>query len=218
MILSAKSRFIAIISISALFMLVGEARAEFTLDLEVRETYEDNVIGLVADNPNIVSTAANAAAGGAAGEVATGDKRGGGGGGRALHMRKGGGELNDIPTTVTSTTTTTAATTAAAGAAGGTVTAGDFSTSIGVDAGYLHDLGDITTLLFLASVDHTGYMRYTQFNFTIVSLRAGVSVALTDDHGGPVAWLKPYVPSAKRKRSRREGASAAPSAQMEANT
>lgn len=43
-------------------------------------------------------------------------------------------------------------------------------------------------------------------------------VALTDDHGGPVAWLKPYVPSAKRKRSRREGASAAPSAQMEANT
>lgn len=194
MILSARSRFIAIISISALFMLVGEARAEFTLDLEVREAYEDNVIGLVADNPNITSTAATAAAGGAAGEVAAGDKRGGGsgggGGGRALHMRKGGGELNDIPTTVTTTPTTTTGTTttttAAAGAAGGIVTAGDFSTSFAVDAGYLHDLGDITTLVFLASVDHTGYMRYTQFNFTIVSLRAGVSVALTDDLTGKV--------------------------------
>lgn len=186
MILSARRYFIAIISISVLLMLVGEARAEFTLDLEVREAYEDNVIGLAADNPNITSTAAAAAAGGAAGEVATGDKRGGGGGGgRALHMRKGG--LEDIPTTVTTTpTTTTTATTAPAGAAGGKVIAGDFSTSIGVDAGYLHDLGDITTLLFLASVDHTGYMRYTQFNFTIASLRAGVSVALTDDLTGKV--------------------------------
>jgi hypothetical protein len=183
--------FIVIVAMAALFAGAGPALAGFTLDLEVRETYEDNVIGLVADNPNIISNPAAAAAEGAATGATGGDTggRGGqGGGGRTLHMRKGGGELNDIPTTVTgpTTTTTTATTSAAAGASGGTITAGDFSTSIGVEAGYLHDLGDITTLLFLASVDHTGYSRYTQFNFTIASLRAGVSVDLTDDLTGKV--------------------------------
>jgi hypothetical protein len=182
--------FVIIITATALLAGAKPARAGFTLDLEVREAYEDNVIGLAADNPNIISTAAAAAAGGAAGEVAAGDKRGSGGGGgpKALHMRRGGGELNDIPTTVTSTTTSTTA----AGGTGGTggqtqtVTAGDFSTNIGVDAGYAHDVGEITTLLLLASVDYTTYKRYTKFNFTIVSLRTGFSVDLTDDLTGKV--------------------------------
>src|SRR5512143_1877989 len=133
--------FVIIITATALLAGANPARAGFTLDLEVRETYEDNVIGLTADNPNIISTTAAAAAGGAVGEVAAGDKKGSGGGGgpKALHMRKG--ELNDIPTTVASTPSTTTAA-AGAGGTGGqtqTVTAGDFSTNIGVDAGYAHD-------------------------------------------------------------------------------
>ncbi len=67
--------FIAFISITGLLAVVQEASAEFTLDLEVREAYEDNVIGLVADNPNIISTTLGATAG----EVAGGGVGAGGG-------------------------------------------------------------------------------------------------------------------------------------------
>jgi hypothetical protein len=97
---------------------------------------------------------------------------------------KGGGELNDIPPVASAPSTTTTTTTAGAG--GGVLTAGDFSTNIGVDAGYSHDLGDITTLLLLAGVEHTAYSTYTQFNFTIAALSAGVAVSLTDDLTGKV--------------------------------
>src|SRR5512143_3805851 len=183
--------FIVFISIMGLLAVVQEASAEFTLDVEVRQVYEDNVIGLVADNPNIISTTLNATSGevvAGGGGTGTGtDKHGGqgGGGSHGLHMRKGGGELNDIPTPVTSTTTTAITTNATTSAAGGggviQQTAGDFSTDISVDAGYLHDVGGRTTLLLLAGVEHIGYSRYTQFDFTIAELSAGVAVNITDD-------------------------------------
>jgi len=173
--------FIAVISVTALFAAVPEARAEITLDLEVREAYEDNVIGLAADNPNIVSAANNAAAG----DVGVTDNRGGGGGGKAGGapvLKKGGDDLNKIQTPVSAGTGTNAAT----GGGGTIVTAGDFSTNISLDAGISHDLGDTTTLLLSAGVDHTAYSTYTQFDFTIAALRAGIAVYLTDSLTGKV--------------------------------
>ncbi len=43
-------------------------------------------------------------------------------------------------------------------------------------------------------------------------------VALTDDNGGPVEWLRPYVPGAKRKRLRHETASAGEVSSTQAET
>ncbi len=50
-----------------------------------------------------------------------------------------------------------------------------------MDAGYSHDVGERTTLLLLAGVEHIAYSKYTQFNFTIAELSAGVAVNITDD-------------------------------------
>ena len=43
-------------------------------------------------------------------------------------------------------------------------------------------------------------------------------VALTDDNGGPVEWLRPYVPGAKRKRLRHETTSAGEVSSTQAET
>jgi hypothetical protein len=199
---SSQWLFIIIATAAAVLATAATARAELTFSLEVRQTYEDNVIGLVADNPNIVGGGGSAASQ-VVGETITpaaGDTGGGGRGGRggaqAPSIKRsgpgggggGGGALDDRtnpqPTsggTVTSGTTGTTGAPAAGGEPGATRAKGDFSTSVSADIGSTTDLGNSLTLLLKADIEHASYSTVKQFDFTIGAVRAGISRYLTDD-------------------------------------
>jgi hypothetical protein len=167
--------FIVIAAAAAVLVSAGAARAEISFNVEVRETYEDNVIGLVADNPNIAGSTGITGA-----TAAGGDTRGGGGtsGGKGVSQLRRQGGLDENPGTVTTGGTTTTTTAAPAGAARNK---GDFSTSINADIGATTDLGGSLSLLFKADVEHTSYQTFKQFDFTIGAVRAGVSHYFTDE-------------------------------------
>jgi hypothetical protein len=193
--------FIVIAATMAVLAPAGAVRAEMYFSVEVRETYEDNVIGLVSDNPNIVGgggSAQSLGAGdtGAAGTIpAAGDaggKRGGGHGGGAqapkVTKAHGGGGIDERP--ITPPPTTSGPTGTAGGGAGGGAAAaipavgahiaGDFSTSVNADIGNITELGQNLMLHLKADADHTSYQTYKQFDFTMGSVRAGLSANLTD--------------------------------------
>jgi hypothetical protein len=117
--------------------------AELTVSAEVSESYEDNVIGLTADNPN----------------VGVGNR---GGGGLTMGGMNLKGGMNTIPGV-------------GGGAGGGVQRTGDFTTGLYADIGWDHDLTDATGLLILASVEHKAYKTYSEFDFTIGTLSAGIT-------------------------------------------
>ena len=165
--------FIVIIATIAVLAPAGAARAEISFNAEIREIYEDNVIGLVSDNPNI--SGVNDA------PLAVDDKRTGSGtSGQGappvrLKAQGSGGGRDDVFSGGTITPTTAGAAAPAAGAKG------DFSTNIYADIGSTTDLGNNLSLLFKADVQHTSYQTVKQFDFTIGAVRAGVSSYLTDE-------------------------------------
>jgi len=148
--------FIVIIATIAVLAPAGAARAEITFNAEIRETYEDNVLGLVSDNPNVTGTDNALTVPNQAPPVIPRIK------GRRDDV------LNDV--------TTTPGVTAPAAPA-----KGDFSTNIYADIGSTTDLGNNLSLLFKADVQHTSYQTVKQFDFTIGAVRAGVSSYLTDE-------------------------------------
>ncbi len=168
-----KFKITALLAVIVTIACAGPAKAEITLGVEVRETYEDNVIGLVADNPNIVpsSSAAVDTRGGSSGS-------GGSGPGAPTIMQKNG--LDDNPGV------TTAGTGTGAGGGGGRADRkkGDFSTNLRADLGLLTDLASDTTLLLRVGLAHTAYSTFNQFNFTIASVSAGISQRFSDVFSG----------------------------------
>ena len=135
----------ALLFLAVMVLWPTVAPADLTFSAEVRESYEDNVIGLTADNPNVGV-----------------DIRGGGGqtmGGMNLK-----GRLDNIPGGGSAGTV-----------AGVTRQKGDFSTSLYADIGWDYDLADAAGLLLLVSAEHKAYSTYNEFDFTIGSLSAGVT-------------------------------------------
>jgi hypothetical protein len=152
--------------VSALFVLCSiaavssSARAELYLSLEARESYDDNVIGLTADNRVGTSGAAS--------------------GGVSTHHT-----AQALTETLVSTPGQTGMSTGAHGSGmGGTVTAGeergDFSTNLYANIGYDWEIGSDTRPFVQGTVDHTSFSTYSEFNFTIATVSAGVSRRLSD--------------------------------------
>jgi hypothetical protein len=115
---------------------------------EVRETYEDNVAGLLADNPNVGAVQDN---------TAPVDDRGGRG-----SRGRGGGGLDDNPVVTPSPT------------GAGAPRQGDFATELYASIGASVPVALDTAVIVQASARHTAYFSFDQFDFTIIGASAGV--------------------------------------------
>ena len=72
----------------------------------------------------------------------------------------------------------------------------DFSASLSADLSSDHDLSEATSLLFMVSAEHTAYNTFSDFDFTIGSLSAGVSHDFSDMISGRISlsgYLKDYT-------------------------
>jgi len=142
-----------VLAIAAMALSPGTAGAELLFTFEAGGSYEDNVIGLTADNPNVgaeVRRGAGQTIGGVHLKGGLDGIPGGGGGG-------GGGA-----------------------AGGGTVQrTGDFATDLYADIGWDHDLAEETGLVLLVSAEHKAYSTYSQFDFTIGKLSIGANHRFT---------------------------------------
>jgi hypothetical protein len=141
------------------FASPAAARLYFTF--EVREAFEDNVVASVIEE--------DAAAGAGQQTTVPGDDTGGatdvttptddgrdgggngGGSGKDSAVKKTNG-LSTVPVGEKQ---------------------GDFATELYADIGYIRAISDKTALLVQASVDHTTYVRFGEFDYTIGALRAG---------------------------------------------
>jgi hypothetical protein len=146
------SRSLAILFALCALLLPGlPAHAGLFLSVELRESYDDNVIGLTADNrtgttgplQGSVSSVGAAAMNGKLGGMP--GPGGGGGAGTTTVQQKG-----------------------------------DFSTNFFANIGYDRDLGERTTAFLEVSVDHTRFTTYADFDFTIGTASAGATRRLSD--------------------------------------
>jgi len=132
------------------------AHAELFLSLEVRESYDDNVIGLTADNRAGTTGPARGGMAGVSGQSLKGGLDG---------IPGPGGGGSGSGTTGTSTAVEQK---------------GDFSTNLYANIGYDRDLGERTTTFLEVSVDHTRFSTYSDFDFTIGTASAGATRRLSD--------------------------------------
>jgi hypothetical protein len=164
------------ILIITLFICASPAFAGFYTTVEVRQTYEDNVAGLVSDNPNTAIDDGTVTNQGPATEDNVNRGRG-----TPTIMRgednkgRGGGE-KDLPPGDPELST------AETGTAGGGATQkdNDFSTELYADIGYLNKIDASTSLFVQASFQHTGYADFDQFDFTIFGISGGVKRRLSN--------------------------------------
>ena len=132
------------------------AHAGVFLTLEVQESYDDNVIGLTADNR---ASTTSPVSGGMASLTASSSKGGLDG---IPGPGAGGGGTGGMGTGPTGTVTTVEK-------------KGDFSTNLYASVGYDWDLGNGTRPFVLGSADHVRFNTYSQFDFTITDVSAGLS-------------------------------------------
>lgn len=128
------------------------AHAEVFLSLEAQESYDDNVIGLTADN-----------------RISTSGHPGGGMSGLTALSLKGG--LDGIPGPGGSGSGGTVTT---------VEKKGDFSTNLYANIGYDGDLGGDVRPFVQGTVDHTRFNTYSDFDFTIATVSAGASRRFSD--------------------------------------
>ena len=171
---TARGFAFATISTITLLIAASPAQAGLFFTAEVRETYEDNVTGLVTDNPNTAISDGNVITQGALPD----DNRNRGRGAPTIMQPPGrGGGEDDVspgdPSLVSS---------AATGTAGGGAAQkdGDFSTELYADIGYLNKIDASTSLSVQASFQHTGYADFDQFDFTIFGISGGVKRRLSN--------------------------------------
>lgn len=157
-------RIVASCILATLLLLIqSNAEAKLLFSFELTESYNDDVIGLVQDNPNT---------GGMLG--GSGGMLGMSGGMYALSAQQGG--LNSNPGGT------------GTGTGGGkSVRQGDFSTSLTADIGSKTAWGEETDVLVLAAVSHTSFRTYNEFDFTVGSLSAGISSQFGDILSGKLS-------------------------------
>lgn len=124
--------------------------AGLLLDAELRFTYEDNVVGLLSDQPRGASSG-----GGTPGGMAM----------QALGMGGMGGGPNKNRYT---------------GSGSGSTQTGDFSATVSAEAGGYKDVGSDVSLFAKAFAEHTNYDTFTDLNATIGGVSAGISASLSD--------------------------------------
>jgi len=132
-------------------VISATAHAELFLSLEARESYDDNVIGLTADNR----------------AGTTGPFRGGMASLTAAQMQ-GGPSGMPGPGGSGGTGTTSVQ------------QKGDFSTNLFANIGYDGKLGSGLTPFVQGTVDHTRFNTYSEFDFTIATVSAGAGKAISD--------------------------------------
>ncbi|MDH4163797.1 MAG: hypothetical protein OEW15_14090 [Nitrospirota bacterium] len=159
--LTKSGTLMLIAAVTLLLFTYSSAEAGLVFSFDVQESYNDNVIGLVQDNPNTGGTSGGGGMGGMAGGMSI------------LQAQQGG--LNDNPGgTGTSTGTGTGTTSSQ------TEQQGDFSTSLSADIGSKISWGEKTDILVLGAVSHTSFATYDEFDFTVGSLSAGITRRFTE--------------------------------------
>ncbi len=130
----------------------ANAFAGLLLDAELRLTYEDNVVGLLSDQPR------GASAGGGTPMGMTM---------QALGM--GGGPMGSGPNNNRYT-----------GSGSGATKSSDFSATVSAEAGGYQDVGSDVSLFAKAFAEHTSYDTFTDLDATIGGVTAGISASLSD--------------------------------------
>lgn len=157
--ISAKTNPVKLITLVTLVLLISSrAEAKLVFSFDLQESYNDNIIGLVQDNPNI-------------GGMTGGSGFMGGTGGMSILPAKQNGLNSNPGGTGTGTGT---------GPGGQDVQQGDFSTSITADIGNKTSWGEKTDILVLAAASHTAFATYDEFDFTAGSLSAGMTHFISD--------------------------------------
>jgi hypothetical protein len=142
-------------AVAALFLLFAgstPARADMYLTVEVLESYNDNVVGLTADNRT-------GSISGTGGSIIS-PSAPGGAGSRGGLPGTGSGGTSDGTSGSTGTPTIT--------------DEGDFSTNLYAKIGYEGGLGRALAAFAEGSVDYARYNTYSDFNYTIATAGAGL--------------------------------------------
>jgi hypothetical protein len=138
--------------------LVVPAQAELIFDASVKGAYEDNVVGLLSDKR-----------GGYAGMPITGTGPGAGSMMALKQMGPGGGMGGSIPQDT------------------GVQSKSDASINIFADIGGSTKINPDTSLFLIGGAQHTSYSSFTQFDFTIGGLSAGIYHEFGDVFSGKLA-------------------------------
>lgn len=137
-----------------LFVFPANACAGMLLDAELRFTYENNVVGLLSDQP-----LGGGIAGGAGAGMGSGMKQPTGIGG----MGMGGPNKNRYN-----------------GSGSGSTQSGDFYATLSAGAGGYQDVGSNASLFAKAFAEHTSYDTFTDLDATIGGVNTGISASLSN--------------------------------------